>query len=86
MPGLRALSDNVTGPKQSRYIVFYTATYGIGTALSVYLAGLLEPVIGWRWGAELLALGPLGALLIFAATRPAAKAPGVRGRAAVFEK
>lgn len=50
MPGLRALSDNVTGPRQSRYIVFYTATYGIGTALSVYFAGLLEPLMGWRWG------------------------------------
>ena len=28
MPGLKALSDNVAGPKQSRYIVFYTASYG----------------------------------------------------------
>jgi len=53
------LSDNVAGPKQSRYIVFYTATYGIGTAFSVYLAGSLDPIIGWRWGAEILALGPL---------------------------
>ena len=44
MPGLRALSDNVSGPKQSRHIVFYTATYGIGTALSVYFAGLLAPL------------------------------------------
>ena len=76
MPGLKALSENVAGPKQSRYIVFYTASYGGGTALSVYLAGLLEPVIGWRWGAELLALGPLGALLIFAATVPPRKPLG----------
>jgi MFS family permease len=76
MPGLKALSDNVAGPKQSRYIVFYTATYGIGTALSVYLAGSLEPIIGWRWGAEVLALGPLGALLIFAATVPPRKPLG----------
>jgi MFS family permease len=76
MPGLKALSENVAGPKQSRYIVFYTATYGIGTALSVYLAGSLEPLIGWRWGAELLALGPLGALLIFAATVPPRKPVG----------
>ena len=76
MPGLKALSDNVAGPKQSRYIVFYTATYGIGTALSVYLAGSLEPIIGWRWGAEILALGPLGALLIFAATVPPRKPLG----------
>lgn len=70
MPGLRALSDNVTGPKQSRYIVFYTASYGIGTAFSVYLAGLLAPLIGWRTGAELLALGPVAALLLFAAAVP----------------
>ena len=76
MPGLRALSDNVTGPRQSRYIVFYTATYGIGTALSVYLAGSLEPVIGWRWGAEILAMGPLGAMLIFATTVPPRKPVG----------
>jgi MFS family permease len=76
MPGLKALSENVAGPRQSRYIVFYTATYGIGTALSVYLAGSLEPVIGWRRGAELLALGPLGALLIFAAAVPPRKPPG----------
>src|SRR5512137_2911700 len=76
MPGLRALSDNVTGPKQSRYIVFYTASYGIGTALSVYLAGLLDPVIGWRWGAQLLALGPLAALLVFAVVVPPRKPPG----------
>ena len=73
MPGLKALSENVAGPKQSRYIVFYTATYGIGTALSVYMAGSLEPVIGWRWGAEILAMGPLGAMLIFATTVPPRK-------------
>ena len=82
MPGLKALSENVAGPKQSRYIVFYTATYGIGTALSVYLAGSLEPVIGWRWGAEILAMGPLGAMLIFATTvpprKPAGSAAGLR--------
>src|SRR5512137_1903343 len=76
MPGLRALSDNVTGPKQSRYIVFYTASYGAGTALSVYFAGLLEPLTGWRWGAELLALGPLAAMFIFAAVVPPRKPVG----------
>jgi MFS family permease len=76
MPGLKALSDNVTGPKQSRHIVFYTASYGMGTALSVYLAGLLEPLIGWRPGAEFLSLGPLGALLIFSAIVPSRKPLG----------
>lgn len=76
MPGLKALSDNLSGPGQSRHIVYYTASYGVGTALSVYLAGLLEPVTGWRLGAELLALGPLCALLIFAAVVPPGKPAG----------
>ena len=86
MPGLRALSDNVSGPRQSRYIVFYTATYGIGTALSVYFAGLLEPLMGWRWGAEILALGPWGPLLIFAVIVPPRKPSGHGARTAVLEK
>ncbi len=76
MPGLKALSENISGPKQSRYIAFYTASYGIGTALSIFFAGLLEPAIGWRWGAEWLSLGPLAALAIFAAIVPRRKPLG----------
>src|SRR3954462_877784 len=39
MPGLRLLSDRVSGPGQSRPISFYTASFGIGTALSLALGG-----------------------------------------------
>src|ERR1041384_6097610 len=39
MPGLRLLSDRIGGPKQSRYIAFYTSFFGIGTALSFAIAG-----------------------------------------------
>ena len=73
MPGLRALSDHISGPRQSRSIVFYTASYGIGTALSVFLAGLLGPYAGWRLGAELIAIGPLCAFFIFAVVVPKSK-------------
>src|SRR5580765_1216010 len=31
MPGLRLLSDRVSGPYQSRYIAFYTSFFGIGS-------------------------------------------------------
>jgi len=31
MPGLKALSDHVEGSRQSRYVAFYTASFGIGT-------------------------------------------------------
>src|SRR5439155_1655149 len=48
MPGLRLLSERVSGPAQRRYIAFYTSFFGSGTALSLALAGLTAPRIGRR--------------------------------------
>jgi MFS family permease len=59
MPGLRLLSDHVSGPSQSRYISFYTSFFGIGTALSLALAGLLAATQGWRSAFLVSAAGPL---------------------------
>src|SRR5207237_8304199 len=61
MPGLRLLSDRVSGPLQSRYVAFYTSFFGIGTALSLAMAGLLASSYGWRSAFVVSALGPLGA-------------------------
>jgi MFS family permease len=61
MPGLRMLSDRIAGPRQSRYIAFYTSFFGIGIALSLALAGLLAPLHGWRAAFLWSALGPLAA-------------------------
>jgi MFS family permease len=66
MPGLKALSDHITGKTQSRSIAFYTSSYGIGTALSVFLSGWLVTWLDWRWAAVMLSFGCLGAVLIFA--------------------
>src|SRR6185295_12689831 len=66
MPGLRLLSDRVSGPYQSRYIAFYTSFFGIGTALSLAMAGLITPHFGWRTAFIVSAVGPLGAgVLVF---------------------
>ena len=66
MPGLRLLSDRVSGPYQSRYIALYTSFFGIGTALSLAIAGFIAPAFGWRMAFILSALGPLAAgLLVF---------------------
>jgi MFS family permease len=70
MPGLKALSDQVKGPRQSRQIVFYTASYGFGMALSVFWTGVLNQAIGWQAGAGVVALGPLAAMLMFAFVVP----------------
>jgi MFS family permease len=64
MPGLRLLSDRVSGPYQSRYIAFYTSFFGIGTALSLAMAGFIAPALGWRTAFVLSALGPLGAAVL----------------------
>jgi MFS family permease len=61
MPGLRLLSDRTSGPSQSRYIAFYTSFFGIGTAISLALAGVLAPAFGWRSAFVVSAAGPLAA-------------------------
>lgn len=66
MPGLKALSDRITGTAQSRAISFYTASMGIGTALSVFIAGWLTSEFGWRWAAIFMGLGPAAGVVTFA--------------------
>ncbi len=67
MPGLRALTDNVSGPAQSRAVAFYTAAFGFGTSLSILSAGELAGAFGWRWAFALSAAGPLvsGLMVVF---------------------
>jgi MFS family permease len=64
MPGLRILSDRISGPAQSRNIAFYTSFFGIGTALSLAIAGAVAPLAGWRAAFIVSAAGPLLAGLI----------------------
>lgn len=59
MPGLRILSDRISGPAQSRNIAFYTSFFGIGTALSLAIAGAVAPLAGWRAAFIVSAAGPL---------------------------
>ncbi len=64
MPGLKLLTDHLSGPAQPRAVAFYTATFGIGAALSVFLAGEVAALLGWRWAVGLAAAGPLLALVM----------------------
>lgn len=81
MPGLRLLSDRITGSGQSRVIAFYTSFFGIGVAFSYALAGLVEPALGWRATFLVSAAGPLAAgLLVFFGVQPLARPPAPRRR------
>jgi MFS family permease len=66
MPGLRLLSDRVSPGRQSRSIAFYTASFGIGTALSLALAGAVASRAGWKAAFLVAAAGPViaGALVL----------------------
>lgn len=61
MPGLKLLSDRVEGPRQSRFISFYTSSFSIGAAVSYFVGGALGAELGWRWAAGLGAAGAFAA-------------------------
>ena len=83
MPGLRLLSDRIGGPSQSRYVAFYTSFFGIGTALSLAIAGFVAPLHGWQLAFILSALGPLIAgVLVYVGIHPLPQ-PVARARFAI---
>ena len=65
MPGLKALSDLIEGPRQSRAVSMHAAAVGVSGACSFVLAGTVAGWLGWQWA---IALGGAGALLAFAIT------------------
>jgi MFS family permease len=90
MPGLKALTDRLSGVRQPRYIAIYTATFGIGASLSYLLAGWAGAAFGWRAAFVLGALGPLLAgLLVLAGLQPviphgAARHPNLASLVSMF--
>lgn len=60
MPGLKLLGDRVSGPRKTRYLSFYTASFSVGTAMSYFASGAVGAAFGWRWAA---ACGTIGAIL-----------------------
>jgi MFS family permease len=69
MPGLRVLTDRVSTARSNRPIAFYAASFGIGTSLSLLLAGALGNLMDWRIAIALMAAGPLlAAVIVFMGT------------------
>ena len=64
MPGLKALSDLIEGPAQSRAVSFYTSSFGIGSALSFYLSGKVALWFDWHAAFWVAGSGPMLALLL----------------------
>ena len=71
MPGLKALSDHIEGPRQSRYVAFYTSSFGLGAALSYVISGEVNTLAGWQWAFAAAAAGTVLAVAITLAVLPA---------------
>lgn len=70
MPGLRILSDRLSGPRTSRYLSFYTACFAFGSSASVLLAGLAVGSLGWQGAFAVSAIGPVVAIALAAWAAP----------------
>ena len=72
MPGLKILSDRMSGAAQSRAVAFYTACFSVGSSLSILLAGLIADSFGWRWAFATAALCALVAFAVVLLAVPSA--------------
>jgi MFS family permease len=64
MPGLKALTDRIEGPRRSRYQSFYTASYSLGSAVSLFVTGVLAQRYGWAFAFAAAGIAPLFAILV----------------------
>ena len=58
MPGLKILSEHIEGSHQSRWVAVYTSTFGVGAALSLWMAGAITTIAEWRWAFAAAGAGP----------------------------
>ncbi len=79
IPGMKALTDRVSGTWQSRGAAIYGAMFGVGTSGSLILCGALAGAFGWRTAFAIASVGPLlaGAIVLFA-FEPATPRPAMR--------
>lgn len=79
IPGMKALTDRIEGPWQSRGAAIYGAMFGVGTGGSLILNGAIAGAFGWRAAFLTASAGPLlaGAIIVFALRRSTPQ-PAVR--------
>jgi MFS family permease len=76
MPGLKILTDAVTGPQQSRWLAFYTASFSLGASASTAATGAIGHAMDASAAFLFAALGSgIALLLVVLAVRSRPQAP-----------
>ncbi len=73
MPGLKTLTDHLEGPAQSRGTAFYTASFGLGSSISIVVCGKLAAAYGWQSAFFFGTAGPILAALLVWLVMPAGR-------------
>ncbi|HET6492526.1 MAG TPA: hypothetical protein VFG44_06090, partial [Burkholderiales bacterium] len=56
--------DHLEGAGQSRSVGFYTASFGVGSTLSILVCGAIGAAYGWQWAFAYGAIGPVLAAIM----------------------
>ncbi|MEZ5830274.1 MAG: MFS transporter [Dongiaceae bacterium] len=83
MPGLKILTDTIGGPKQSRWLAFYTASFSLGASLSTAAAGAIGHAIDPTAAFVFAAVGS-GLAWVLVATTIGSRAPASRPQGAAW--
>jgi MFS family permease len=71
MPGLKALSDQLTpGKVQQRGSTYYSSFFALGSGGSILIAGVTAQYFDWHWAFAFAGIGGLCALIIVAIVLP----------------
>ncbi|HWI13245.1 MAG TPA: MFS transporter, partial [Burkholderiales bacterium] len=70
MPGLKTLTDHLEGHAQSRGTAFYTASFGLGSSISIVVCGKLGAAYGWHSAFVFGTIGPVLAALVASVVMP----------------
>ncbi|HET6160097.1 MAG TPA: MFS transporter [Dongiaceae bacterium] len=88
MPGLKILTDSITGPQQSRWLAFYTASFSLGASLSTAATGAIGHAVDPAAAFLVAAIGGGFALLLVMMSirpRPIASRPPVAAWGALWQ-
>jgi MFS family permease len=88
MPGLKILTDAIAGPKQSRWLAFYTASFSLGASASTAATGAIGHAMDATAAFMFAAIGGAAAWLLVAVavrSRPQPERPHVAPWGALWQ-
>lgn len=85
MPGLKALTDHLEGRAQARGTAFYTASFGIGSSISIVVCGQLAAHYAWQSAFFFGVIGPVLAAVLVLTVMPRGRTAGAGSRSPLLD-